>query len=98
MRILSRSIRHGTAWCPSVAAMLAAAVMLAGNARAVDEIVLTAATTAPTEIVATPAAIAAPAATAEAEAKGREADAVARRHALLLLILNASGHPFGFFK
>jgi len=46
MRILSRSIRRGTAWCPSVAAMLAAAVMLAGNARAVDEIVLTAATTA----------------------------------------------------
>jgi hypothetical protein len=98
MRILSRSIRRGTALCPPVAAMLAAVVMLTGNARAVDDIVPAATTTAATEIAATATATATPAATADAEAKEREADAAARRHALLLLILNASGHPFGFFK
>jgi hypothetical protein len=98
MRILSRSICRGTALCPPVAAMLAAVVMLAGNARAVDNIVSAAATTVATEIVATPAGTATPAAAAEAEAKDREADAAARRHALLLLILNVSGHPFGFFR
>ena len=98
MRILSRSFRRGTASCSPVMATLAAVIMLAGSAGAVDNIVPAAATVTSTEIVATPATAVTPAATAEADAKEREADVAAHRRALLLLILNASGHPFGFFK
>jgi hypothetical protein len=98
MRILSRSLRHGTALCSPVMATLAAVIMLAGSAGAVGDVVPAAATTTSTEIVATPAIAATAPATAEAEAKEREADAAAHRRAILLLILNASGHPFGFFK
>jgi hypothetical protein len=97
MRLLSCSLVRSTVLCSPVVATLAALVLLAGNARAVGDVVPAAATTTATEVVAAPAAVS-PAATTEAEAKERDADAAARRRALLLLILNASGHPFGFFR
>ena len=77
-----------------MAAMLGGVVMLAGSARAVDQHVSAVVAAAPVEI----AAPVAPAATTEAEAKDRDADAADRRRAMMLLIFSASGHPFGFFK
>jgi hypothetical protein len=98
MRILSWSSHRGTAWCPPVAAMLAAMVLLAGNAGAADG--NSSAVATPTPIAATPTPIVAtatPATTPDPKDRN-EADGATRRRAVLLLILNASGHPFGFFK
>jgi hypothetical protein len=95
MRVLTRSIRRDGI---AIAAMLAALMMLT-SAWANGEKMIAATATAPAEIAAPVETVAAatPAATAKADSKDRD-DAATRRRAVLMLILQASGHPFGFFK
>jgi hypothetical protein len=92
MRARARSNRRMAGMMLPIAAMLGAIIASAGIARADDRPGSALPTAATTDDAVLPAT------TASAEAATREADAVARRHALVLLILKSSGHPFGFFK
>jgi hypothetical protein len=86
MCMLSRSNRR----MAGIAAVLGAITLSAGIAPAKDQ-----------ERAPIPAATddaAAPKVSPPTPETAREADAAAQRHALVLLILKSSGHPFGFFK